>query len=152
LPSHGACKRPCAASAAASAAAKPTAAIIRLNIYQQEVFTVYLTKLKNGSTALDYSFQLAKSPLDAMVSGESNRRLIEQHCPSAEFDDHLYPTGGKDQMRLVVLAMDISHLFTLPCFLEAVRLLNLRLMRKGASMNRVSHCMDLAEVMLNSGS
>ena len=127
---------------------KPEAVIIRLNIYQQEVFTVYLTKLNNDSTSLDYSFQLAKTPLATMVSGRSNRTLIEQQCPSAKFDDHFYRTGGKDQMRLAVLAKDITRLFSLPPFIEATRLLNLRLMRKGANMNRVSHCMDLAEAML----
>jgi len=127
---------------------KPESVVIRLNIYQQEVFTVFLTTLNSGKQTLDFRFQLAKSPFAHIVNEETEQERIKQRCASAEFIDHFYRTGGKDQMRLAVLLRDVRRLFSFPSFVKAVRLHNLRLMRKGTNMNRVAHCMDLAAKML----
>ncbi|AWM32109.1 GIY-YIG nuclease family protein [Hymenobacter nivis] len=122
--------------------------VLRLNIYQQEVFTVFRTTLANGKKSLEYWFQLAKTPLMELNNGISGMAMIRQQCSSARFDDHFYRTGGNDQLRLGVSAADFTRLVRLPAFRKAVRLHNLRLMRKGTNMNRVSHCMDFAEELL----
>ena len=130
---------------------KPQSVVIRLNIHRQEVFTVFLTTLNSGKQTLDFRFQLAKKPLTQIVNGKTAQKNIEQQCASAEFTDFFYPTGGKDQLRLMALAKDARRLFSFPSFVEATRLHNLRLMHKGTSFNKTSHCMDLAEKMLAFG-
>lgn len=127
---------------------KKNSPILRLNIYLQEVFTVYYLGIQNGEAALEFVFHLAKSSLLKDDGSNSAKVIIRRQCPSAEFSKDFYPTGGKDQMRLSVLDYDAPKLFTQPSFIKATRLHNLRLVRKGTSMNKVSHCMDLAEQML----
>lgn len=122
--------------------------VIRLNVYQQEVFTVYPTTLSNGKPTLDFSFMLAKSPFNQIVNGKTVQSFLEQECRTVVFSNDFYRTGGKDQMRLQTLTFDVLRVLSHPSFVAAARLHNLRLMRKGTNMNRVSHCMDLAENML----
>ena len=127
---------------------KKNSPILRLNIYLQEVFTVYYLGIQNGEAELEFVFHLARSPLLEDDGSNSAKVIIRRQCPSAEFSKEFYPTGSKDQMRLSILGYDTPNLFTQPSFIKATRLHNLRLMRKGTSMNKVSHCMDLAEQML----
>lgn len=128
--------------------AKPDSLLIRLNIYQQEVFTVYSMPSDASEAALEYVFHLAKSPLVTSDTSKTGRELIHQSCRSVEFSPRFYRTGGKDQMRLSVLDYDLLSLFQQPSFIKATRLHNLRLMRKGTNMNSVAHCMGLAKAML----
>lgn len=122
--------------------------VARLNIYQQEVFTVYFNRNHHGELRLDYKFHLAETPLLDENGRQSIKNTIKRQYPSVEFHDFKYRTGGKDQIRVWVSRQDIKHLFQLPEFIKAIRLHNLRLMRKGTNMNRVSHCMDLAQEAL----
>lgn len=111
----------------------------RLNINWQEVFGV--TK---RSDRLRVAFQMSKSPF-------TNRVLqsLSLKYPSIATRDHRYRPGGKDQMRVEVDGEDAIPFINEKVAVTAVRRMNLHLMRKGASVNRMSHCLDLADAVLD---
>lgn len=122
--------------------------VLRLNIYQQEVFTVYHEVTHEQESILIYRFHLAKSPFQKLANNKTGIDRVEKLFYSAVFNDNYYRTGGKDQMRLKVSSHDIQRLLYIPEVIQAARLHNLRLMRKGVNINRASHCMALSEQLL----
>ena len=78
--------------------------------------------------------------LDALLYG------FFEVIPELEISSHHYKPGGNDQVNLSVLGKDAAlRLLQDEEVKLAIRLLNLRLMRKGACQYRTSHCLDLAD-------
>lgn len=115
----------------------------RINVNWQEVFTVY--REANG---LAFSWHLALSSLtDAF--GESLEALFRRH-PRIEATDHFYEPGGQDQINLVTRSLDAAEaLLEESNALQAMRVFNLRLMRKGPCNFARHHCFDLADRLVN---
>jgi hypothetical protein len=81
--------------------------------------------------------------LDALLCG------IFDTIPNLTISSHHYKPGSDDQVNLVVLGKDAAlRLLQDEAMSLAIRLLNLRLMRKGASPYRSSHCLDLADTFI----
>ena len=111
----------------------------RINVYQQEVFTVY-----SENRRLCFSWHLAKSPLEHAFGPSLSR--MRQMLPSVELDDHTYEPGGQDQVSLWTQGADVAlRLLSDPAVIRAIRLFNLRLMQKGPCMFSRYHCFDLAD-------
>ncbi len=113
----------------------------RININWQEVFTV-----AEYEGELEFSFHLALSPIEE-IFGESLSRLIEKF-PSLEVTDHFYEPGGQDQINLIIQGSESAKKFLQHReIILAIRLFNLRLMKKGACIFSRYHCIDLAEII-----
>ncbi len=108
----------------------------RINIYWQEVLTLMVYEEK-----LWLSLHLAKSPL------ESRKKLLSDF-PSLEFYDHKYQPGGSDQVKIEILAEYFPKLIQDKRILPAIRLFNLRLMKKGPSTWGRNHCLNLADKLV----
>lgn len=114
----------------------------RINIYWQEVLTVVSFEKK-----LWFLFHLAFSPFEKLSDKEVNE-LIKDY-PSIGFDfDHVYEPGGSDQFFIEVTADDFERFIRDPRVLPAIRLFNLRLMKKGACNWGHNHCLDLADKLV----
>ncbi|ASJ72794.1 hypothetical protein [Granulosicoccus antarcticus] len=114
----------------------------RINVYWQEVLTVI-----NEDNVLWFSFHLARSPLE-LEHGKSLDSLKRKHR-SLQMGNYLYETGGSDQVHLEVQGYEAAcQLLKDPTVLTAIRLFNLRLIKKGLCNNRRYHCMDLADRLL----
>jgi hypothetical protein len=115
----------------------------RINIYKQEVFAAL-----DDEADLMFAFQLARKPLEAAY-GDGLEWL--QGIESDVFAyDHVYASGGQDQCRIESIGTGATlRLLRDPVFVGAIRLFNLRLMRKGPlNNNRRYHCFDLADCLL----
>lgn len=113
----------------------------RININWQEVLTAYGFK-----NELWFSMHLAHSPLDRAF-GASLGRL--QRCyPNVEYINHHYAPGGSDQTSFDIPAKTIRRFITDPQILPAIRLFNLRLMKKGPCTSGRYHCLDLADRLI----
>ena len=110
----------------------------RVNINWQEVCTYFIFEEEPF-----VSFHFASSPFDKYSEEEFLSFWDDHH--EAEWIDHTYQPGGQDQYQGLIPASDAQKLLADPRFLEAVRLFNLRLMKKGPNVNGRSHCMDLAD-------
>ncbi len=111
----------------------------RINLYWQEVFTAAEYKGE-----IVFSFHLALSPLEEAF-GESLSPLLEKF-PSLEATDHFYEPGGYDQINLEIQGAESAEIFMRQKeIVSAMRLFNLRLMKKGACVYSRYHCMDLAD-------
>jgi len=114
----------------------------RINIYLQEVLTG-----GRDSEGLFFSFHVASSPLDETY-GDHSEQLFEQHQGLCA-DDHFYPSGGSDQLRLEVGSVgDALALLDDPVIRHAIKVFNLRLMRKGPCLNKANHCLALADAII----
>ena len=70
--------------------------------------------------------------------------------PTLIMEDHRYKPGGEDQVRIIVSGRESAlALLDHEEMRRAIRTLNLRLMRLGASPYRTSHCLDLADRLVN---
>jgi hypothetical protein len=70
--------------------------------------------------------------------------------PNIIIQDHRYKPGGDDQVRIIVGGRDEAlALLQDEEIRRAIRMLNLRLMRLGPSPYRTSHCLDLADRLVN---
>jgi len=70
--------------------------------------------------------------------------------PTIAIQDHRYKPGGDDQVRIIVGGKeDALALLQDEEMRRAIRVLNLRLMRLGPSPYRTSHCLDLADRLVN---
>ena len=111
----------------------------RVNINWQEVFTI-----SAWQNDLWFSLHLARSPL---VEAESP--LLKRH-PTLMYDDHRYAPGGQDQTNYYLRgARAAKKLLADEDVLRAIRLFNLRLMRKGPCNFGRNHCMDLADRLVD---
>ena len=115
----------------------------RVNINWQEVFTVFT--LGND---LRFSLHLARSPLQ-QVFGTTLAPLLKRH-PTLKHTDHRYAPGGQDQTSFEIGGVQTAKkLITDEDVLPGIRLLNLRLMKKGPCPYGRYHCMDLADRLMD---
>lgn len=114
----------------------------RVNIYWQEVLTVSV-----ADDELWVSLHMADSPF-TLLSDKALALLFERH-PALEITDHKYGPGGSDQVNLVLPLADAQTFISDPEVLPAIRLLNLRLMKKGPCNFARYHCMDLADKLVD---
>jgi hypothetical protein len=110
----------------------------RININVQEVFTVGTVDSKPF-----FSWHLANSPLTVSLN-----QLITKY--NLVVDDHRYEAGGQDQIHIEIEDSVDKALALLnePPVIAAIRRFNLGMMRKGPSLNSMSHCLDLADKLL----
>lgn len=113
----------------------------RLNLYWQEVLSIYATE--GGSTVI--SFHLAHSPLSQLPEAEQNSFFLRY--ASLEDANHRYRPGGADQMNLYISQTEVLRFIRETSVLQAIRLFNLRLMRKGPSNWNRNHCMDMGDLI-----
>ncbi len=115
----------------------------RINLNWQEVFTALDYKGE-----LEFSFHLALSPLEEAF-GES-LSLLQEKFPLLEVTNNFYEPGGQDQINLIVQGTDSAKTFMQQReIISAMRLFNLRLMKKGACIYSRYHCMDLADRLID---
>ena len=114
---------------------------VRINLQWQEVFAVKI--LSGQSYAI---FQLAKSPLDRR-SRKERMRFRFRHRSARRFS-HRYRPGGQDQTRFEVPLDHALRFIREPNVTTAIRLFNLRLMRKGMTNYRRNHCVMLADQLI----
>jgi hypothetical protein len=113
----------------------------RVNIFWQEVFTAY-----EHEGELWFSLHLALSPLEKAF-GPSLSPLLNEHT-SLEVTDHYYEPGGQDQINLEIPGAEAARkLIREASVSSAIRLFNLRLMKKGPCIFGRYHCMDLADMV-----
>jgi hypothetical protein len=110
----------------------------RVNIYWQEVFTAFVHKKE-----LWFSLHMARSPLEEAFGTDLG--LLVKRYPTAEHIDHRYKPGGQDQTRFEIPVKGVMAFITDSSVIAAIRLLNLRLMKKGPCNFGRFHCMDLAD-------
>jgi len=120
--------------------------LLRVNVHWQEVFAVGIDTGK-----LFFDWYLALSPLEAAYGPQA--RDLTARYDRIELLDHRYKPGGVDQVHLSAIGIDTAQqLLREPGVLAATRLLNLRLMRKGACNFGRHHCLDLADRFLDAES
>ena len=114
-----------------------TEILARVNIYWQEVLTIGAHKEE-----LFFSLHLADKPL---ITNQLTTKLFQWKYKISR-DEHQYKPGGQDQTHLVVdgTANALAFIKT-KLFLQAVRVFNIRLMKKGACTSGRYHCLDLAD-------
>jgi hypothetical protein len=117
--------------------------LARINLPWQVTLTV-----SEFGGDIDGSFFLAVSPLE-QAYGKS-LKWLEEHFPTIAETDNLLEPGGHDQINLIVSgAVEVRRFLEQPPVVAAMRLFNLRLMKKGGcSMYSRYHCLDLADRLL----
>ena len=112
----------------------------RVNLNMQEVMTFV-----EDDGQLWTTWHCAKSPLAARKTREyRNLRRLARRL-KLNVDDHRYTSGGPDQVSLTVCGASAAiELIEDPSVLRAIRLMNLRLMKKGPTYYGRTHCFDLA--------
>lgn len=113
----------------------------RMNIYWQEVLTVHVYKKE-----LRFSIHLAESLFEKLSDKKWNA-LFDKYS-SLKAYAHAYEKGGSDQFNLEVSANDFERFIQDPKVLPAIRLFNLRLMKKGTCVRKNNHCLDLADKLV----
>jgi hypothetical protein len=114
----------------------------RINLFWQEVFTAHFEH-----NQLWFSLHLALSVLEYEF-GPSLVGLTSEH-PFVSVDSHTYAPGGPDQINLIAKGSSaLQRLLEDERIVRAIRLFNLRLMKKGPCRFSRYHCMDLADRLL----
>lgn len=113
----------------------------RININWQEVLTAY----SDGNEPW-FSIHLARSPLERAF-GASLWRLRRRYL-NVEQGDIEYAPGGSDQTHFIMDADNLRAMIRDPQILPAIRLFNLRLMKKGPCTSGRYHCLDLADRLI----
>jgi hypothetical protein len=115
----------------------------RVNINWQEVFNAFYF-----DDTFRFSFQVANSRLTGPF-GDDLELLFERY-PGLKWQDLRYDPGGSDQIRLLIDGSENAKAFiTDKDILGAIRLFNLRLMRKGPCTFGRYHCTDLADTLVS---
>ena len=121
----------------------------RVNVNRQEVITISDGGLDGRSGPLQVSLYVARSAIEA-VFGSLGGQLVEIH-PTARVVDPQYEPAGGDQVALAIEGADAAvDLLKDPDIVQAIRLFNLRHMRKGSGAGGKYHCADLADRLLGS--
>ena len=111
----------------------------RVNLYWQVVLTI-----SDYKGDVECSFHLALSPLEKAF-GKSLSQLSKEF-PSVDTMNNVLEPGGQDQINLYVRGAASADKFMRHGVIRsAIRLFNLRLMKKGASAYSRYHCLDLAD-------
>jgi len=113
----------------------------RININWQEVLTAY-----SDGNEPQFSVHLARSPVEQAFD-QSLRRLRRRY-PNVEQGDIEYVPGGSDQIHFIMDAVTLQAMIRDPQILPAIRLFNLRLMKKGPCTFGRYHCLDLADRLI----
>ena len=112
--------------------------LFRMNLNMQEVFSVF-----SHPEGLWATFHLAGSPFEESFGQDWRTQLTELGW---EWDDHQYVPGGHDQFQLVAYGFEeVVQLLLNPPFADAMRLMNLRLMRRGPTYYGKFHGLDLID-------
>jgi uncharacterized protein Usg len=114
--------------------------IARVNVFWQEVFSIHERE------DLLCSLYLAKSPF--LEAPQEQVDALFELFPSAGETEHRYRPGGSDQVNLIVAAAEAEAFIQQPLILDAMRLFNFRLMKKGPCNFGRYHCMDLADYLV----
>ena len=116
----------------------------RLNIYLQEVLTLYEFK----PDPVEFHLHLARSPMRAAYGPLLLK--FRWKFPKVWVGLHRYVPGGEDQTQLICHGVEtFKRLLQQPAIIAAARLFNLRLMRKGACIWSRSHCLDLVDHLVS---
>ena len=116
----------------------------RVSIGWQEVLVISL----NNDGEIGYAWQVAKTPLQSKL----NNLLHRIKWRKLRFIDFSYPWGGADQIRLETTGTGSARMVIRDREIQkAIRLLNLRLMRKAPCIFGRYHCLDLADRILAFG-
>ncbi len=131
----------------------------RINIHWQEVFTAFVLvdqpriiglfdKIRGCNTEdISFSFHLCRSKIEEVCG---TTRGLRGRYRFLEVSDHRYKPGGQDQFKLTSYgAGNTLRLLNDPSILAAMRVFNLRLMRKGACNFGRNHCLDLADRLVD---
>ena len=112
----------------------------RVNVNMQEVFALY----EEGD--LKASFYLASHPFQEKLGPDWQQVLTDAGW---EWSDHAYAPGGYDQFNFRVTGIEeIAAVIMNATSSKAMRFMNLRLMRKGATKYSRYHCLGLADAAL----
>ncbi|MGB3633166.1 MAG: hypothetical protein WA982_03925 [Rubrobacteraceae bacterium] len=114
----------------------------RISIYWQEVLTVFVAE-----NEFWVSLHTANSPF-ILLPDDALDLLFERH-PTLGTADHKYSPGGSDQVNLVSPLTDAQAFISDPEVTPAIRLFNLRLMKKGPCNFARHHCMNLADSLVD---
>ncbi len=115
----------------------------RVNLNWQEVFTIF-----DDAGTMGFSWHLARSPLEK-VFGKFLNLSLHSRYPTIKISNQLYRPGGQDQINLVLRGSKSAVKFLSdPKILPAIRLFNMRLMKKGPCVFSRNHCLDLADKLV----
>ncbi|MBX7105112.1 MAG: hypothetical protein K1X57_13585 [Gemmataceae bacterium] len=115
--------------------------LLMMNVNWQEV-----SQCVDDDGVLGFNFHLARSVIKRTYYSIGGFQLSFENC---EVDEHAYAPGGPDQFRVHVTGEEAaSQLLANQTVVDAIRLLNLRLMRKGPTTHGRFHCFDLADRLL----
>lgn len=118
--------------------------LVRININWQEVF--FATVDEQGPC---FYLIVSKRELQRAF-GDDLARLTQRH-PDLEWEDSFYRAGGSDQASLLIQGLDAMRaVLADPDILPALRLFNLRLMKRGRCPWAKSHNFDLITAAMNS--
>ncbi len=112
----------------------------RVNINMQEVLT-----LAEVDAQVLFRAHLARSPFEEDSSPSWRQDLLDR---GLYLDNHYWVPGGADQFRIEAPIEALDLLLQDPIAVRAMRLLNLRLMRKGQCFWSRYHCPDLMSAAL----
>lgn len=115
----------------------------RINIYWQEVLTIFVYKKE---LMISLHFARYNSPIERF--SDKKWEKFKKKYPSVNFFDHKYETGGSDQVQVEIAASEFEEFIQDPGVLPAIRLFNLRLMKKGTCVRKNNHCLDLADKLV----
>lgn len=117
----------------------------RLNIFWQETLVLTPFEYDNGTIGIDVLIALSKSKLSDKWTEEN----LKEKFHSIQFSDFTHFTGGQDQQFISIESQDFIEFLSSDGICEAIQEFNLRLMRKGGSVNKKTHCFDLADIALD---
>jgi hypothetical protein len=109
-----------------------------VNVNWQEVFAVFYFEGQ-----LFCSWHLAHKPLSqaSMILDDGSVAGFSE----VEWNDNRYEPGGQDQIQIVAAIASATQVMENSSMLQAMRTMNLRLMRKGACNFARYHCLALAD-------
>ncbi len=113
----------------------------RISLNMQEVMSAYADR-----DGLFVTWQLARTPL--VERSEAAFKALRRRYRRLEIDNHRYGPGGQDQIRFLIAGNAVHALLDEPDVLRAMRLFNLRLMKKRPCYYSRIHCLDLADRLL----
>ncbi len=125
-----------------------SATLLRVNIYWQETlimmedeFTGEINGQQQTLKDITICIWLAKSRL---FEHYTEQTLLQKYS-TLELGTTIHETGGQDQQQIIISATEFFDFLYDPPVSDAIKLFNLRLMRKGSCINNRYHCFDLAD-------
>lgn len=123
--------------------------LARINIYWQETLCLYEEDFvftdNNGTESLEKGVLVSVILSKTTLFKKYNEELLLQKYHTLSFGDALYPSGGQDQQQILIAENEFLDLLYDKPISDAIKELNLRLMRKGGCIFNRYHCFDLAD-------